>query len=249
MSQLKLSLLVCALGATMWAQSSKSTPTPSAAPASGQVAAEPAAAAFKPTTDDLLADVQMSIRGDHQVGMVWWIPFEFWEVSDESGKAAEAVKGLRDYTVIAVVTGRVGPFGNITYQPAEKVRASTFIRDSDGIEYAKLDKVPEDVEFLSQVLQPVFTNALGKMGENINLIFFPGKSKNGHRIDDPHGKGDFTVLLKNDIAGDGTHAFDFHLPLNSLAPPKYCPKGNERVQANWKYCPWHGVALTEEAKK
>ena len=151
--------------------------------------------------------------------------------------------------MIAVVTGKLGPLGNITFQSAEKVKTSTFIRDREGIEYPRLDKVPEDVEFLTQVLQPVFTNALGKMGENIQLIFFPGKSKNGLRIDDPRGQGDFTVLLKNDIAGEGTRSFDFHLPLNSLTPPKYCPKGKERVRANWKFCPWHGVPLTEEAKK
>lgn len=249
MTRLKISFLVCALATASCAQSPKSSTVASpVTPPKGQTA-EAKAAVFKPTSDDLLADVQMTIRGNDQVGMVWWIPFEFWEISDESGRAAEAVKGLRDYTVVAVVTGKVGPLGNVAFQPAEKVRNSTFIRDSDGVEYAKLDKVPEDVEFLTQVLQPVFTNALGKMGENIHLIFFSGKSKDGRRIDDPHGKGDFTVLLKNDIAGEGTRSFDFHLPLNSLSPPKYCPKGNERVQANWKYCPWHGVSLADEAKK
>ncbi|MEE9234396.1 MAG: hypothetical protein V3U28_03030 [Candidatus Acidoferrales bacterium] len=31
------------------------------------------------------------------------------------------------------------------------------------------------------------------------------------------------------------------LPL--LLPPVYCPQGGERMNANWNYCPWHGVEL------
>lgn len=204
---------------------------------------------FVPSTDDLLTDVQQSIKGEGRVGMVWWIPFEFWEASDKDGKTVEALKALKEYTLVAVVTGRVGSIGNIIYEPLDKVRASTFIRDKKGTEYPPLAKVSEEAELLTQMIQPIFVNALGKMGENIQLIYFPAKDKDGQRIDDPRSTGDFTVVLKNGVAGADVRAFDFRLPLNSMVPPRYCPKGKERVQANWLYCPWHGVALQPETAK
>ena len=90
MTKLKLCLLVCALNGVMAAQSSKAAVAPSPAAPKPDITHE-TDRAFTPSSDDLLADVQMTIRGNDRVGMVWWIPFEFWELSDESGKAAEAV--------------------------------------------------------------------------------------------------------------------------------------------------------------
>lgn len=252
MSKLKICFFLGALVTAAWAQSKPSTPPLPATPAKAaptQAKPQEAEKSYKPDQDDLLADTQQSIRGENHVGMVWWIPFEFWEASDESGKTEEALGPLREYTVVAVVTGKVGPFGVIDFQPPQKVQASTFLRDSQGREYAPMAEVSDQAKMLTQLVKPIFTNALGKMGESIQLVFFPAKDKDGKRMDDPRSKGKMTVVLKDGIAGEGIRTFDFQLPLNSMVPPRYCPQGKERVQANWNYCPWHGVPLAEEAKK
>jgi hypothetical protein len=63
-------------------------------------------------------------------------------------------------------------------------------------------------------------------------------------IADPLSPGGFSLVLSKLIAGKDK-VFEWKLPLTSLSPPKYCPAGKERVQANWKYCPWHRVKLDE----
>ena len=36
-------------------------------------------------------------------------------------------------------------------------------------------------------------------------------------------------------------------PLTSVLGPMTCPKGGEPLEANWKFCPWHGVPLGDAA--
>ena len=84
------------------------------------------------------------------------------------------------------------------------------------------------------------------MGQNIQLLFFPATNKMAKPIADPLADGSFSIFISN-VLGGKQATFEWKLPLTNLSLPKYCPLGKERVQANWKYCPWHGVSLDPEA--
>lgn len=196
--------------------------------------------------DDIIAECQRTIRGRNYVGTVWWIPVEFWLESarEESGippGVAEGFEALRAYTTVAVVAGRLGGLGAIRYVSGEELRANIAIRDRKGNEYLPLTEVSEEARMLVLIVRPILAQAVGRMGENMELLFFPGADADGEPISHPLMIGGFDVVLRK-VVGD-EQVFQFRTPLSSLSPPQYCPPGGERVEANWKFCPWHGTAL------
>ncbi len=200
---------------------------------------------------ELLPETQKQLHSKDYTGMVWWIPVEFWERAfvengSTTAKAAEQVKPLRDYVMVATVIGKLGPFGAIAFVPGEQLRAKTALRDAKGVSYFPLPEVSSDAETLAAVLKPVFANVLGKTGESMEVLFFPARDSSGKALADPRQKGSFTIVIQ-DVAGKPDPVFEWQLPLTALASAKFCPVGKERVQANWNYCPWHGVSLNEPA--
>lgn len=209
----------------------------------------------KPPTVDTDVDMTAFIRETQQspnqagyVGLVWWIPVEYWEISSQrSGvaddKAKQRYAPLRKYTLVAVAVGKIG-IGNVNWISEPEIRDNTTLRDSEGNAYQPVQKLSGDAEGLVSILKAVFGNMLGSMGQNIQLLFFPAVNKMARPIADPLASGSFSVVLSKVIEGKD-RVFEWKLPLTSLSPPRYCPIGKERVQANWKYCPWHGVKLDE----
>lgn len=195
-----------------------------------------------------IRETQQSPSEPGYAGLVWWIPTEYWEISSQRNgttekRAKEEFAPLRKYTVVAVALGKIG-VGNINWISEPEIRSSVFLRDSEGNTYPAVQKLTGDAEGLAAMLKPVFGNILGTMGQNIQLMFFPASNKMSKLIADPSASGGFSVILSKLIDGKDK-VFEWKLPLTTLSPPKYCPVGKERVQANWKYCPWHGVKLDE----
>ena len=207
-------------------------------------------AADSSEVDDLLRETQKSVSGNHRIGVVWWIPTEFWEASakrmgNSAERAREMFASLRDYTIVCVAVGKVG-VGNINWFPEGDVRAATSLRDSAGMNYRTAAQLSSDAQGLLSVMKPVLSNILGPMGQNIQFLIFPAKTSAGNAISDPRRPGSFSVVI-SDLLGQKESVFGWQLPLTSLTPPRFCPVGHERVQANWKYCPWHGNPLDEIA--
>jgi hypothetical protein len=193
-------------------------------------------------------ETQQSINEKGYVGLVWWIPTEYWEISSErSGVSEQNAKlrfePLRKYTIVAVSIGKMG-IGNVNWIAEPEIRETISLRDSEGNAYPPLQKLSGDAEGLVSLLRPVFANLLGAMGQNIQLFFFSGTNKMAKPLVDPSSPGSFSVVLSKALEGKDK-TFEWKLPLTALSPPKYCPVGKERVEANWKYCPWHGVKLDE----
>jgi hypothetical protein len=197
----------------------------------------------------MLKETQQSANESGYVGLIWWIPTEYWEISLVKGgfsedKAKERYAPLKKYTVVAAALGKMG-IGNVNWVPETDIRDNLRLRDSEGNTYPSVQKLSGDAEGLASVLKPVFSNILGPMGQNIVLLFFPAVNKMARPIADPLAAGSFSLVLSKLMNGKDK-AFEWKLPLSSLSPPKYCPVGKERLQANWKYCPWHGVKLDDE---
>jgi hypothetical protein len=203
-----------------------------------------------PKVDEIINETQQRVAGDHVAGIVWWIPVEFWEAAAraQGRKPDGTLDTLRDYTMMVVAVGNVGELGNIKWHNGEEIRKNVELLDASGTAYAPLAMadVNNNAQTMAKVMRPIFVNSLGALGENLEIIYFPAKNKAGQSLADAKNRGTFSLRMKQ--MGDVDHTFQWNLPLNSLMPPKFCPVGKERVQSNWNFCPWHGVALSEAKK-
>jgi hypothetical protein len=222
----------------------------SASPEPKAPAAEQAASNVH-TTDDVtvLRETQQGIDVNDYTGLVWWIPFEYWIQSAQKNgaspeKSREQLKALREYTVVGVFAGKVSSLGSINYVVPADLQKSTFVRDSEGQDYAAVTDLSPDAKALADVIKPALSNAMGRAGENFAILFFPATKKSGKRIADEKSKGSFSVVLKNAVEEKET-VFLWRTPLTSFSPPRYCPVGKERVHADWDYCPRHGAKLDQ----
>jgi hypothetical protein len=193
-----------------------------------------------------MQETQQHVNEAGYLGLIWWIPTQYWALASERAgmseeKAKERYAALQKYTVFAVVVGKLG-IGNIDYISEPEVRDATSLRDSDGTVYQPVQKLSGDAEGLLAIMKAVFGNTMGPMGRNVQMLFFPSTNKMAKPIADPLSTNSFSVTLSKMIGGKDK-TFEWRLPLTTLSPQKYCPIGKERVQANWKYCPWHGVRL------
>lgn len=208
-------------------------------------AAVPGANVHTPDDPDVLHETQLTVGNPGYSGLIWWIPYEFWERSAaKSGrspeKTREAFKALKDYTVVGIMVAKVSPLGNFEYVTPADLQKKTFVRDSVGKDYPAIPEVSGDAKMVADLIRPILANALGRAGENFAMLFFPGHDASGKQIADAVAKGQFSVVLK-DAVGEPETIYQWRTPLTVFSAPRYCPVGNERLHANWDYCPWHGV--------
>jgi hypothetical protein len=209
----------------------------------------PAAADSSSTKlDDITKETQKSVGGSGATGLIWWIPTEFWEESaiqegTSPEKARQTFAPMREYTTVLIAVGKLG-IGNINWYSETELRSNTTLRDFEGTTYKPVTEISADAKGIASVVKPVLTNILGPMGQNLQIMFFPAKTANGAFIADPVRQGSFSLTFA-EPSGQRQFVFEWRLPLTSLSPPKFCPIGKERVEANWKYCPWHGVKLPD----
>ena len=230
--------LVASLIASAWAQQPAATST--GVPVVSNI--------HTPDDPEILRETQQIISTPGYTGVVWWIPFEFWELSGaKSGrspeKTREVLKALRDYTIVGVMAAKVSQLGAFDYVSPADLQKKVFIRDASGNDYAAATDVNGDAKNLADLMRPMLANALGRAGENFAMIFVPARDKAGRPIADALSKGQFSVVLK-DTLGEPESIYLWRTPLTSVSAPRYCPVGKERVHANWDYCPWHGAKLT-----
>ena len=207
----------------------------------------PAITAAAPPAVDmeaLISDTQRTTPDNDRMSLVWWMPEEFWRISFAQEKALTAegvedmLKALRPYTLIAVVDGKIGPMGGVTFKSEAEVRKEIVFIDTAGKEHRPLaeDAINQDVQLLLGVMKPMLGNMLGPMGESMYFFAFPARSESGKALADPLGEGALTLRL-------GDESYDWKLPLGSLMPAKMCPKDKEILNGAWSYCPWHGDKL------
>jgi len=239
--------LLCFAAQSSEKQSPQNTPPPSVpAPAKPAIV-------HTPDTTDLARETQQTIREGDYAGLVWWIPYEYWTQvaasrSPSASRMAGRLQALKDYTVVGIFLARVSDLGAFNYVTPAELRQKVSIRDAAGKDYPPISQLGDDAKMLEAVLKPMLANAMGRAGENFELLFFPARTSSGNAIAPAAEKTRFSVVLKYppDLP---EVVYEWRLPLTSISPPKYCPVGKERVNANWDYCPWHGVPLNGPAEK
>jgi hypothetical protein len=214
-------------------------PPVAASPASGAVPSR-----VKPTLTELVRDTQKQSDTPEKLTLVWWVPEEFWSASFEQrgGVSQEQqdafLQLVRPYLVVGVVDGKIGPVGGAEFSDVESVRAKLTVVDRKGGAYRPLPEaeLPADVKNLASILQSVFANMAGALGEGMHFYFFPAAASDGTRVAEAAREGSFSVNVGEEI-------YKWHLPLGSLLALKSCPVDGEKLSGAWSYCPWHGKAL------
>jgi hypothetical protein len=202
---------------------------------------------FAQGTIDLTALAQETQKVSHktdEVSLLWWIPEEFWRASISQGgdlsasQTEEFLKVLRPYLVVAVIDGRMGPIGGLTFKSEATIRESVQLIDASGKRYRTLnnDSLDADTKNLLQMFKPVLTNMLGPIGQNMHFLLFPAHDAKGGMIAEAKKEGAFSVQL-------GNAEYKWRLPLGSLLPLKTCPVDGEQLNGAWIFCPWHGARL------
>jgi hypothetical protein len=210
------------------------TPAPDPAPAPSRARIDLA----------VLAQQLQGIRQDQGLQMVLWMPDEFWTASlrqtgNLSDKAiAEVLKPLADYTILAVVDGRLSALGSMEYATAQSIREGTRIHDAEGHAYAPLEEADLSRGFLEirDQLQPVLAKMLGPLGANMQCLAFPRLDRAGRPIALATGTGRFHIKLQD------TH-FHLRLPIAALATDRTCRQDGEAFPSNYRFCPYDGTPL------
>jgi hypothetical protein len=197
---------------------------------------------------DLITETQSEFKNNDAIGIVWWIPTEFWELSFKNdpsigeNEAQAMIDIIRNYMLIAVVKGEMGIFGGVTYESQKDLAESLVITSVDGDirKPLKENQISPDLTNLLSMLKPVFSNMMGNFGENFHFFVFDSKNSSDKDMFHPLSEDDFTIALgKDDV-------FTYDLPLSSLLLPKLCPKDNQLLNGKWNFCPIHGTALKEQ---
>lgn len=213
------------------------------------IVAAPRAASAAQSIDinKLIAETQKQSARADRLGMVWWMPEQFWratlEQDDSMTDAAseEFLSVLRPYVLVAALDGTIGPFGGATFVDRETLEKSITLVAGNGDRLSPLnkDQISPDARNFSMMMKPLLATMLGETGENLHFFFFPATTAEGDRIADAAAPGRFSVEL-------GEEGFHWRLPLGSVLPPKVCPKDGEELNGAWTYCPWHGKKLVKQ---
>ncbi len=199
----------------------------------------------------IVKETQHLDQRNNKLGMFWWMPVEYWEQSAISTgmsaeQARESFAPLREYSLVIVAVGNLG-LASVNWIPDAEVRKNIVQRDRAGNTYKPLEKISSDAQGMVDVFKPALKNVVGPMADGLNLYFFPAKDASGKEITDPLASTEFSLVVMNLMGGpEPTSTYTWRLPVSALMPPKFCPVGKEKVEANWKYCPWHGNKLDTE---
>jgi hypothetical protein len=209
----------------------------------------PVAAATTAPALDLQALVKETEVVDlqrHKIGVFWWISPEFWQaVGQQQGldkeQVAKIFQPFGSYNVFMIAVGTLD-VGHAVWADQSTVKKNVVLRDQRGNAYKPLQEAPDDIRSLVELMRPTFKNMMGTFGEGMQFVVFPLKDGEGNIFADAH-KSSEMYLDVFDLMGTPTNSYTWRFPLTSLSPQKYCPVGKERVEASWKYCPWHGNKL------
>ena len=194
--------------------------------------------------DQLITETQLSNGDPDDMNLVWWIPIEFWKAVFESEPSMtqdqinETIEVLKPYSMFAIVLGKIGPFGGVTYTKVGEIKQNLVLIDRNQKEYKPIEfeELNSDTQILVSSFKPILEHMLGEMGENVHFFVFPDYDKTSTRISNPKIDGEVAIRAL-DIE------YVWKTPLGSLLAPKKCPVDGKILNGAWMFCPWHGVKL------
>ena len=199
---------------------------------------------FKVSVNKLTEETQQLSESPDNLKLVWWIPVEFWKAvfaEDESvpkEQSDEIIEVFSQYTAMAILDGKIGPFGDVDYKSKDEIYNNLELVDKNNVSYIPLvdSEIDSRTQSILSFMKPVLGNMLGKLGDNMHFFLFQKKENPLVSIIHPKLEETFSVKLSGE-------EFHWKLPLGSLLKPKKCPVDGEMMNGSWKYCPHHGKEL------
>lgn len=196
--------------------------------------------------DAIMSETQFVSDRTDAMEMIWWIPFEFWEVTgvqdpatsqDDINAMKELFEGIE---IFAIVKGNIGYFGGVTYMPLSEILKEFEVTYKGEILtlLEPLEISPDLLNFAS-MMTPMMSNLFGEMGKNMHFVFMTKDSSNETFSIDALGNGKINIAL-------GDFEKVIQLPLSSLLLEKKCIKEGELYSGKWNFCPIHGSKLIEQ---
>jgi len=183
------------------------------------------------------------------IAIVQWIPKEWWRLTlERAGVPDERIKEVLElfdpYMTFIMVHGRISSSGLPAFTSKSLLQQHVFLEDNTGQLYKPIDE--EDIESGVRnaiiTIKPIFSNMLGRMGDNMHFFLFPSQGKSKGKSYEAAREGAFSIRFKG-VPEAGDQIFQWILPLSSLVPAKICPKCKKEENGSWNYCPWCGSSL------
>ncbi len=183
------------------------------------------------------------------IAIVQWIPDEWWQLTLERAEVPEerikeVLELFEPYTAFIVIHGKISSLGLPSFSSEVNIRQHLLLIDEADEFYRPIEdeNISSGVRNAIIMIKPIFSNMLGRMGENMNFFFFTSKTKKGEKICQAKKKGSFSICFK-DMLEVEDQVFKWTLPLNSLVPFTLCSKCTKELKGVWSYCPWCGTPL------
>jgi hypothetical protein len=228
------------------AQSPSATPTPT--PTRGGVMGGNVRLAEPPLdTQAMIKETQQVEISREKMAMFWWVPPDFWTTlwqvriggGERAPKELAAFKNYHLFFIALRQGSESGPGSSWTDE--ETIRTHVLLRDQYGNAYKPFNEIPKD-------LRPLLEKVKSKISQSdaeLRIVMFPVRDAAGNLFADPRKSSELRLEVAN-LMGPPIKTYFWRFPMTSLSPAKYCPMGKEKVEASWKFCPWHGIPLSQE---
>jgi len=196
-------------------------------------------------SSDILGETARNLEGGNgRVASFWWLPQEYWElVAKELAIPAEEQEKVRtlfrDYALVGALetrltTDKKPEFATI----AEIAKRGTFLRNGEEVEVLR-DVNPELARLVPSLVY-LLRASLSGLGEGLRILPLPNVDAKGNPILTGSSRGELKIVYRFDESATPQEVI-WRAPLTAIAGAKKCPTGGERLEANWDFCPWHGV--------
>ncbi|MGH2901855.1 MAG: hypothetical protein ACRDMZ_24490 [Solirubrobacteraceae bacterium] len=197
-------------------------------------------------SSDIVNESSRTVEGGKgRVASFWWLPQEYWELAAKeleipAEEQAKVRTLFRDYVLVGALetqlssTDKKPEFASI----ADVAKRATFFRDGEQVEV--LREVNPELARLVPSLVYLLRASLSGLGDGLRLLPLPNLDAKGNPILTGNARGELKPLYRFDESSPPQEVI-WHAPLTAIAGAKKCPKGGEKLEANWDFCPWHGV--------
>ena len=142
---------------------------------------------FEPDVTEMARETQQISHEAGGINTVWWLPEEFWKAALAANPNPTPpqtkifvqemfLKVVHPYFIVGVSSGKVGPFGAITYRTEAEVRGLVQLKDNEGSIYEPLpeDKLDSSMLALLDAMKPTLAKTGALLARTSTSTFFLG---------------------------------------------------------------------------
>jgi hypothetical protein len=208
------------------------------------------ASAQKPVSqvdfNQFVKEIAITQSNPNQLRMSMWFPASYWNIVAQANPnftpamVKEITTMLEDYVIVCVVEAKLN-HSTMKFDPLAEweLRKKLSIQVGEKtFNPVPVKDLPEDVLSVKDIVEPLFAQMLGELGSGMTIFYFKIQDTKGNNLINEYQKGSFSIRLNG-------ASLTYNLPLPSLYDDKICPTDKAAFPANYSYCPFHGVELTE----